>query len=108
MKDSWADTMQRIANENSTLLSRLERGSDGHSGPPARHTGTVKWFNRLKGHGFITADDPEICDGGLDVFVHYKHIDGEGHRNLYDGDRVSFTIHDFGKGPQARDVRRRT
>ncbi len=73
-----------------------------------RHTGTVLWFDRKKGHGFITADDPEICDGGLDVFVHYSGIEGEGHRNLYDGERVSFTIHDFGKGPQARDVRRRT
>jgi cold shock protein len=64
-----------------------------------RDTGTVKWFSRLKGYGFIRPDD-----GGQEVFVHYSAIDGEGYRNLYEGDRVEFVRVDVGKGPQARNV----
>ncbi len=64
-----------------------------------RGTGTVKWFSRLKGYGFIRPDD-----GGQEVFVHYSAIDGEGYRNLYEGDRVEFVLVDMGKGPQARHV----
>ncbi len=47
-----------------------------------RHTGTVKWFDRKKGHGFIVADNPAITDG-RDIFVHYSAIEGEGYRVLY-------------------------
>jgi len=72
-----------------------------------RHTGRVKWFNRKRGHGFIVADDPAITDG-RDIFIHHTGIAGEGWKNLYEGDRVSFTLHDFGKGPQAQHVRRLT
>ena len=66
-----------------------------------RKKGIVKWFNRLKGYGFI---DPE--EGESEVFVHYTAIDGEGYRNLYEGDRVQYDEVDFGRGPQARNVRR--
>lgn len=64
-----------------------------------KNSGTVKWFSRLKGYGFILPDD-----GGQEVFVHYSAIDGEGYRNLYEGDRVEFDLVDLGKGPQARSV----
>ena len=64
--------------------------------------GIVKWFNRLRGFGFI---QPET--GGDDVFVHYSEIDGEGYVNLYEGDPVNYEEVDFGKGPQARNVRSR-
>ncbi|HFE36956.1 MAG TPA: cold shock domain-containing protein [Gammaproteobacteria bacterium] len=67
-----------------------------------RKRGVVKWFNRLKGFGFI---EPE--EGGVDVFVHYSAIDGEGYRNLYEGDPVNYDEVDAGKGPQARKVNRR-
>jgi CspA family cold shock protein len=64
-----------------------------------RASGTVKWFNRIKGYGFILSDN-----GEQEIFVHYSAIDGEGYRNLYEGDRVEFDLVDMGKGPQARNV----
>ena len=61
--------------------------------------GTVKWFSRVKGWGFI-----EPQDGGSEVFVHYSAIQGEGYRNLFEGDNVQYVEVDNGKGPQAREV----
>ncbi len=65
-------------------------------------TGIVKWFSRLKGYGFINPDD-----GTQEVFVHYSAIEGEGYRNLYEGDRVEFELVDRGRGPQAQNVNAR-
>lgn len=70
---------------------------DGFKG---RQNGIVKWFSRLKGYGFIKPDD-----GGREVFVHYSAIDGDGYRNLYEGDTVEYDLIDNGKGPQAQQVR---
>ena len=63
-----------------------------------RVTGTVKWFSGQKGYGFIERE------GGDDVFVHFSAIQGEGFRNLEEGDPVEFTIESSEKGPQAANV----
>lgn len=63
-----------------------------------RETGTVKWFNTSKGFGFITRDN------GGDVFVHFRSIQGEGHRALQEGQRVSYQVANRDKGLQAEDV----
>jgi len=63
-----------------------------------RVTGTVKWFSRQKGYGFIERE------GGDDVFVHFSAIQGDGFRNLEEGDQVEFTIESSEKGPQAANV----
>ena len=63
-----------------------------------RITGTVKWFNRSKGYGFISRED------GDDVFVHYSAIQAEGFRNLDEGQMVEFDVEDSPKGPQAANV----
>ena len=65
----------------------------------SKKQGIVKWFSRLKGYGFIQPNE-----GGSEVFVHYSAIQGEGYRNLYEGDVVEYDEIDNGKGPQARDV----
>ncbi|WP_067696581.1 cold-shock protein [Nocardia jejuensis] len=61
--------------------------------------GTVKWFNAEKGYGFISHE------GGPDVFVHYSEIEGNGYRQLEEGQAVSFEITQGNKGPQAAAVR---
>jgi CspA family cold shock protein len=65
---------------------------------PDRIVGTVKWFNSGKGYGFLAQE------GGPDVFVHYSAIQGEGFRNLVEGQRVEFSIEQGPKGPQAANV----
>ena len=63
-----------------------------------RLTGNVKWFNDAKGYGFIQ------CDGGADVFVHYRAIRGEGHRSLAEGQQVEYTQVKGDKGLQAHHI----
>ena len=63
-------------------------------------TGTVKWFNRRKGFGFIIPDD-----GGSDIFVHYSGIGGDGFRTLVDGQKVEYITRDSDKGLEAVDVK---
>ena len=60
--------------------------------------GTVKWFDSVKGFGFIERE------GGKDVFVHHSAIKAEGYRNLEEGQRVEFEVTQGPKGPQAQDV----
>jgi len=63
-------------------------------------TGTVKWFDSKKGFGFIV--NPE----GVDVFVHFSSIDGEGFRSLKDGETVEYQQVASAKGLSAQAVRR--
>ncbi|HOB13990.1 MAG TPA: cold-shock protein [Novosphingobium sp.] len=52
-----------------------------------RATGTVKFFNAMKGFGFITRDD-----GQADAFVHISAVERSGMAGLNEGDRVEFDI----------------
>ncbi len=50
-------------------------------------TGTVKWFNPIKGFGFIMP-----ADGSKDVFVHISAVERAGLGQLVEGQRVSFDV----------------
>ena len=52
-----------------------------------RATGTVKFFNGMKGFGFITRDD-----GQPDAFVHISAVERSGMSGLNEGDRLEFDI----------------
>ncbi|MGE0268268.1 MAG: cold-shock protein [Candidatus Omnitrophota bacterium] len=62
--------------------------------------GTVKWFHRKKGYGFITSEK------GEDVFVHYTTISGDGFKFLEDGEAVEFELEEAEKGLKAKSVTR--
>ncbi len=47
--------------------------------------GTVKWFNTVKGFGFIQPDD-----GSADVFVHVSAVERSGIGNLREGQKLTF------------------
>ena len=69
-----------------------------------RESGTVKWFNRTKGFGFI------VRESGEEIFVHQRSIrvengsDGRRRPSLKDGQNVTFTVANREKGLQAEDV----
>jgi CspA family cold shock protein len=60
--------------------------------------GTVRWFNPIKGYGFIGLDHDD------DIFVHYSSIYPNGLRHLEEGQQVEFSIAESPKGLQAIDV----
>ena len=49
--------------------------------------GTVKWFNRAKGYGFI---EPE--DGSKDVFVHISAVIEAGMDTLQEGQKIEYEL----------------
>jgi CspA family cold shock protein len=49
--------------------------------------GTVKWFNPVKGYGFIQPDS-----GGKDVFVHISAVEKAGFTELAEGAKVSYEV----------------
>jgi len=63
-----------------------------------RQNGTVKWFDAVRGYGFLARD------GAVDVFVHASAVEDGG--ELAVGERVSFEVVEGTRGLQARDVRR--
>lgn len=61
--------------------------------------GTVKWFDRVKGYGFITPED-----GQKDFYVHKTNVDTED-QNLEQGQTVEFVTIEGRKGPEAAEVK---
>lgn len=62
-----------------------------------RASGVVKWFNHLKGWGFI---DPGDGDG--DIFLHRSQLNGL--QSVTEGVKVTFEIEQRPKGRQAVNV----
>ena len=54
--------------------------------------GTVKWFDARKGFGFISDEE------GMDYFVHFSEIQGDGFKRLRDGQDVVFEAGEDDKG----------
>ncbi|QEN86438.1 cold-shock protein [Labrys sp. KNU-23] len=51
------------------------------------NTGTVKFFNTVKGFGFIQPDA-----GGPDVFVHISAVERAGMHTIVEGQKLSFDV----------------
>ena len=58
----------------------------------------VKWFNDVKGYGFIENNQLD------DIFVHYSQVNKEGYKSLSSGDIVQFDLITTDKGYQAKNV----
>ena len=81
--------VKTVSSTSSTSRTVIKNGQE---------RGTVKWFNAAKGFGFITREN------GEDIFVHFRSIQGKGHRSLGEGQAVIFSVTDGEKGLQAIDV----
>lgn len=65
----------------------FERDSYGGGASMGSGEGVVKWFNPVKGFGFI-----QPSSGGGDVFVHISAVERAGLTGLNEGQRVSFEL----------------
>ena len=63
-------------------------------------SGTVKWYNSMRGFGFIASDR-----GGKDIFVHASALERAGITGLTEGQRVAVDVIDGRKGREAAGVR---
>ena len=77
-------------------------GGGGYGGAPQREltgekaSGTVKFFNAMKGFGFIQRDD-----GQPDAFVHISAVERAGMATLNEGDRLNFELEVDRRGKHA-------
>ena len=60
--------------------------------------GTIKWYNNMKGYGFITGED------GNDVFVHRTAIPMG--TEIYEEDMVEYEIEESERGPKATNIKK--
>lgn len=61
--------------------------------------GTVKWFDPVKGFGFVLADD-----GGPDILLHANVLRAHGQSTVADGSRVSLIVQQTERGVQAVEI----
>ena len=62
-------------------------------------TGTVKWFDPVKGYGFVVPDT-----GGPDVLLHSSCLKQSGFEVVYEGTRVNVLVVQTGRGLQAHKL----
>ncbi len=62
-------------------------------------TGTVKWFNKTKGFGFVAPED-----GSKDTFVHISAVEASGLDTLHEDQVVNMETEMSQKGPQATKI----
>ena len=60
--------------------------------------GTVKWFHKTKGYGFIQNTN------GKNFFVHFSNLKMDGYKSLDAGQKVTFDIEENERGLQAINV----
>jgi len=77
-----------IVNQKSTMNKVIRKEE--------KMKGTVKFFNEMKGFGFIAGED------GKEYFVHQTGL-GEG-VTLHENDSVAFDVEEGDRGPKAVNV----
>ena len=80
---------------------RREFGGDRDAGGPTYAVnGTVKWFDQVRGFGFVTPDD-----GGQDVFLHSSVLQRAGKQDVQQGEKVALDVRDGQRGRQAVNLK---
>ena len=87
----------RSTRESDHAMQSGEPQSEPSAEKPVR--GTVKWFNPIKGHGFVA-----LSDGSGDVFLHASALAGIGITNLQPGETLEFRVALGQRGPQVTEV----
>ncbi|HZF76603.1 MAG TPA: cold shock domain-containing protein, partial [Acetobacteraceae bacterium] len=69
-------------------------------GPTYALNGTVKWFDQVRGFGFVTPDD-----GGQDVFLHSSVLQRAGRADVQQGEKIALDVRDGQRGRQAVNLK---
>ena len=77
----------------------MSESSYSDTGNGVKTSAVVKWFNPIKGYGFVQPND-----GTGDAFVHVSVLEAAGHRDLPDGAAVECEISDGAKGPTVTTI----
>lgn len=92
-----------LAEGNATLSRSESIPVPSHAGPSlsegARTRAVVKWFNAVKGFGFVSPED-----GSGDAFLHVSVLNRVGRHTIGDGAELLCQILPGGKGPQVAHV----
>lgn len=67
--------------------------------PKERVNGTVKWFDPVKGFGFVVSDG-----GGIDILLHVKVLRNFGQSSVADGSKIELLAHKTERGAQASEI----
>ncbi|MFZ4409958.1 MAG: cold-shock protein, partial [Paracraurococcus sp.] len=79
---------------------RREFGDRDAGGPTYAVSGTVKWFDQVRGFGFVTPED-----GGQDVFLHSSVLQRAGRQDVQQGEKVALDVRDGQRGRQAVNLK---
>ncbi len=74
-------------------------GESGQNTQAERLTGVVKWFDPIKGYGFLIPDD-----GSDDVLIHFSVLRDMGRRTLPEGATLSCLVVRRTRGRQAQKI----
>ena len=74
--------------------------SRDEGGPTYDIAGTVKWFDQVRGFGFVTPED-----GGQDVFLHSSVLQRAGKQDVQQGEKVALEVRDGQRGRQAVNMK---
>lgn len=61
--------------------------------------GTVKWFDPVKGFGFVVSDA-----GGVDILLHVNVLRNFGQSSIADGSRIELVVQKTARGVQASEI----
>jgi CspA family cold shock protein len=91
-----AEVLRIVEVDTRTAIERSPRRSTVDPSSAVELTGKVKWFDDVRGFGFVASDD-----FGRDVFVHSTTLAGSGVGSLSEGQAVSMRVVETPKGREA-------